>query len=81
MVDTDFVTACSDLEEVLLTLQRFESVLSYKRRLNRFNCTLDNCGGQNIKRFYVPMLWYSLINFNLLITEHKYRGKKMSYAN
>ena len=42
--DTDFVAACFDLEEVLLTPHSFESVLYYKRRLNTFNFTLYNMG-------------------------------------
>ena len=34
--DTDFIAVCFDLEEVLLTLQSFESALYYRRRLNTF---------------------------------------------
>ena len=40
--DTDFVPACFDLEEVVLTPLSFESVLYHKRRLNTFNFTLYN---------------------------------------
>ena len=41
---SDFVAACFDLEEVLLTPHSFESVLYCKRRLNTFNFTLYNMG-------------------------------------
>ena len=42
--NTDFIAACFDLEEVLLTPHSFESALYYKRRLNTYNFTLYDFG-------------------------------------
>ena len=40
--DINFVAACFDLKEVLLTSHRLESVLYYERELNTFNFTVYN---------------------------------------
>ena len=40
----DLVTACFDLEEVLLTPYSFQSCLYYKRRLSTFNFTIYDLG-------------------------------------
>ena len=40
--DTSFVSACFDLQEVLMTPKSFENSLYYKRRLNTFNFSIYN---------------------------------------
>ena len=43
----DFLAACFDLEQVLITPKGFEQSLYYKRRLNTYNLTVYNLGDKN----------------------------------
>ena len=58
--DINFVAACFDLKEVLLTSHRLESVLYYERELNTFNFTVYN---MRIKDEYC-YVWNETIAWN-----------------
>ncbi|MEW8545667.1 MAG: hypothetical protein AB2693_19270 [Candidatus Thiodiazotropha sp.] len=44
---SEFIAACFDLEEVLMTPKSFQSSLYYKRRLNTFNLSIYDLGSKD----------------------------------